>query len=111
METELISISFPNGSVAEGNRFASSLMDTLRDVSSDITLSRHRERAEAQDFGSTLSLILGTAAVTAVAKGIAAWLARNSGATIEIRRQGAVVLVATHLDSKDVSRIVQALSP
>jgi hypothetical protein len=45
-----------------------------------------------------------------VAKGIAAWLARNSGARIEIRRKGEVVLTATHLDSKDVPRLAAALS-
>jgi len=57
-----------------------------------------------------LALVVGTAAATALAKGIAAWLARNSGARIEIRRKGKVVLVATHLDSKDVSRIAEAFS-
>jgi Effector Associated Constant Component 1 len=73
-------------------------------------VDRQRERRDTQDFGATLAVVLGTAAVTAVAKGVAAWLAKNSGSRIEIKRKGKAVLVATHLDSHDVPRIVEALS-
>jgi hypothetical protein len=73
-------------------------------------VDRQRERADTQDFGASLGVILGTAAASAVAKGIAAWLAHNSGARIEIRRGNEIVLKATHLDSKDVSRIAEAFS-
>jgi len=79
-------------------------------VDPHVSVERRRERPDTQDFGATLSVILGTAAVTAIAKGIAAWLARNSGAQIEIRRNGRVVLRASHLDSKDVPQIAEALS-
>jgi hypothetical protein len=111
MVTESLIVAFPDASTAEGNRLASSLADVLRDADPNILVDRQRERTDTQDFGATLAVILGTAAVTAVAKGIAAWLARNSGAQIEIRRKGEVVLRATHLDSKDVPRIAEALSP
>jgi len=111
MATESLIVTFPDASTAQGNRLASSLADVLRDADPNILVDRQRERTDTQDFGATLAVILGTAAVTAVAKGIAAWLARNSGAQIEIRRKGEVVLRATHLDSKDVPRIAEALSP
>lgn len=107
---ESITITFPGLSTADGNRLASSLGETIRDVDPHVSVERQRERADTQDFGATLSVILGTAAVTAVAKGIAAWLARNSGAQIEVRRKGKLILRATHLDSKDVPRIAQAIS-
>ena len=110
MLTESLLFTFPDASVAEGNRLASSLADALQDMDPNIVVDRQRERADTQDFGATLAVILGTAAVTAVAKGIAAWLARNSGARIEIRRKGELVLLATHLDSHDVSRIAEALT-
>jgi hypothetical protein len=110
MLTESLLFTFPDASVAEGNRLASSLADALQDMDPNIVVDRQRERADTQDFGATLAVILGTAAVTAVAKGIAAWLARNSGARIEIRRKGELVLLATHLDSQDVSRIAEALT-
>jgi outer membrane lipoprotein SlyB len=72
-------------------------------------VERLRERADTQDFGASLAVILGTTAVTALAKGIAAWLARNSGAKIEIRREGEVVMTASHLDSADVPKLAEAL--
>jgi hypothetical protein len=110
MQTESLMVTFPDMSVAEGNRLAATLAEALRDVDPNVVVDRQRERPDAQDFGATLAIILGTAAATAVAKGIAAWLTRNSGAQIEIRRKGKVILRATHLDSKDVSRIAEALS-
>jgi Effector Associated Constant Component 1 len=110
MPPESLIITFPDASTAEGNRLASSLADVLSDLDPNIAVDRQRERPDTQDFGATLAVILGTAAATAVAKGIAAWLARNSGARIEIRRKGKVVMTATHLDSKDVPRIAEALS-
>jgi hypothetical protein len=104
-------ISFPNSSAAEGNHFASTLADALRDAHPDIVVDRQRDRPETQDFGATLAVVVGTAAATATAKGVASWLARNTGAGIEIRRNGKVILRANHLDSKDVPRIAEAFSP
>jgi hypothetical protein len=111
MPTEPLIVTFPDASVAEGNRLAGTLADTLNDLDPSITVDRRRERAETQDFGATLAVVLGTAAATAMAKGIASWLAKNSGARIEIRRGDKVILSATHLDSKDVPRIAEAFSP
>jgi len=110
MSTESLIITFGDASTAEGNQFASTLAEALRDIDPSIIVERQRERADTQDFGATLAVIVGTAAATALAKGIAGWLARNSGARIEIRRKGEVVLVATHLDSKDIPRIAEAIS-
>jgi hypothetical protein len=109
MPTQSLTFTFPDTSTAEGNQLASSLADALEDLDPNIVVDRQRERSDTQDFGATLAVILGTAAVTAVAKGIAAWLARNSGARIEIRREGNLVLLASHLDSKDIPRIAEAL--
>jgi len=109
MPADSVTIVFPNASAAEGNQLASSLADALCDADSEVSVERRRERADTQDFGTTLAVILGTRAITAVARGIAAWLARNSGAVIEIRRNGSVVLLARHLDSEDAARIAAAL--
>jgi len=103
-------LSFADSSTADGNRFAASLAEALRDVDNSVVVNRVRERSDTQDFGASLAVVLGTAAATAIAKGIAAWLARNSGARIEIRRRGKVILVASHLDSKDVPRLAEALT-
>jgi len=110
MPTGPLIFSFSDATVAEGNRLAGSLAQTLRDIGPDISVERQRERPDTQDFGATLVVILGTTAVTALAKGIATWLARNSGASVEVKRDGNVVLSASHLDSQDVARIAEALS-
>jgi hypothetical protein len=110
MSSESLVISFVDASVAEGNQLASSLTDALRDADPMVVVERRRERPDTQDFGATLAIMLATEAATALAKGVAAWLARNSGARIEIKRNGEVVLVASHLDSKDVPRLAEAFS-
>jgi len=110
MESESLTLAFPDTSLDEGNRLAGSLQECLRDADPDVQVERQRERQETQDFGATLAVVLGSAAVTAVAKGIAAWLARNSGARLEVRQGNGSVVVLTNLDSQDVPGIVQALS-
>ena len=55
-------------------------------------------------------LVLGTASVTAVARGIAVWLRRNSGSSIEIVKADGSRVIATHLDSLDASKIAKAIS-
>src|SRR5215469_4665168 len=110
MSPDSLLIGFADASTAEGNRLANCLGEALRDIGAGIIVRRQRVRPDAQDFGASLAVILGTAAVTAVSKGLAARLARNGGARVEIRRKGRLVLSASHLDSKDVSHIVKALS-
>ena len=73
-------------------------------LDSSVALKRRKDREGTQDFGATLVLILGTGAITAVAKGLSAWIVRNSGARIIITKDGEVV--AENIDSRDAERIV-----
>lgn len=63
MSSEALIVSFPDASTAEGNRLASTLADALRDVDSSIVVDRQRERSDTQDFGASLAVMLGTAAL------------------------------------------------
>jgi len=108
MGTDLFTVRFPNVSAADANRYAVDLSETLRELERGIVVEQRRDRSETQDFGATLTIVLGTASVTAVANGIAAWLRRNSGARIEIDSRGAVV--ARNLDSRDAAKIAAAFS-
>jgi hypothetical protein len=79
-------ISFVTSDAAESQDLANDLGDFL---ATEIPAARaERERADplAQDFGATLAVILGTTAVTALARGIAAWLARRQDARMRLRR-------------------------
>lgn len=99
-------ISFPGASAAEANRYAAELRTALRDIDPDVKAEQQRDRPDTQDFGATLVILLGTASVTAVAKGVSAWLARHSGAKIQINADGSVI--ASNLDSRDAARIAVA---
>ena len=70
MPAESLLFSFVDSSTAEGNRLANYLGDALRDISPDISVERVRTRTDTQDFGASLAIILGTAAATALARGI-----------------------------------------
>ena len=72
-------------------------------------LSRKRARNDTQDLGASLLLVLGTASASAIAKGIARWIAKNGGARIEISANGTVV--ASNLESGDAAKIAAAFSP
>jgi Effector Associated Constant Component 1 len=99
-------ITFPGASSADANRYAADLAGVLRELDEDIRVSRDRDRPDTQDCGTILQIALGAASVTAVAKGVAAWLARHSGARIQISADGGVV--ATNLESRDAARIAEA---
>lgn len=55
----------------------------------DVEAVRVKEDQSTQDFGATLVLLLGTTGVTALAQGIATWLARRSEAEVRLSRIGA----------------------
>lgn len=101
-------ITFPGASTAEANRYAADLRAALRELDQELKVEQQRDRADTQDFGATLAIILGTASVTAVAKGVAVWLARHSGAKIQINADGSVL--ASNLDSRDAARIAEAFT-
>ena len=101
-------ISFVGTSTAQGNQYAESLMRALRDTDPNLALERQRTRDDSQDFGASLALVLGTASVSAIAKGVARWIAKNGGAHIEIAANGTVI--ATNLQSGDAAKIAEAFS-
>src|ERR1700685_241831 len=83
-------IGFPGVSAAEANRAAASLSEALRDIDPTVSVETVRDRPDAQDFGATLVLVLGTASISALSKGISSWIAR-SGTKLEITEGGHVL--------------------
>jgi hypothetical protein len=101
-------ITFPGASRADANVYAADLASILRRVDRSLSAEQRRDREDTQDLGVILSVILGSAAVSAVARGLSAWLARNSGAKIQIDVEGTIV--ATNLDSRDAAKIAAAFA-
>jgi hypothetical protein len=98
-------IRFEGLSIAEASKKVSGLRSDLLDISPDFHPEIIQEDSSNQDFGTTLVLVLGTSAVTAVAKGIAAYLSRARG-TITIEADGTVV--ATGITGNDAAKIADA---
>jgi hypothetical protein len=98
-------IAFPSLSTDEANKCAAELADELtRDIVGIEKADPTRNREDTQDFGPTLVLVLGTAAATAVARGIQSYLARK-GVSAELRKDGTVKL--SNLRSEDVATIAK----
>jgi hypothetical protein len=109
MSEDQFVIDFCAVQAAEGNKMAGSLADALRGIDPSLKVERVRSTPDSQDFGVSLAIVLGTTSVTAIAKGIAIWLARQPGpAKIEISSEGKVR--ATGLDSSDAARIAEAFA-
>jgi hypothetical protein len=108
MKNPTLTITFPGATKAEANRYAQSLADDLTAQVSNLESAEPiRDNEDAQDFGATLVLVLGTAAATEVARGIRSWLSRH-GSVASLSKDGTVIL--ENIESKDVASIANALS-
>lgn len=106
MTSSPLIITFPGISAAEANRHAAGLAAAIRNSDRSVKAEQKRDRPDTQDLGTTIAVILGTASITEVARGVATWLARHSGAKIQISTDGNVI--ASNLDSRDAARIAEA---
>jgi len=108
MDDQEVMITFEDAMPADAVRFAQDLEQQLREVAPSAKISLGKLRPDSQDFGATLILLFGTPVAIALAKAVAAFLMRNSGASITITKGGTVV--AKNLDSTDAARIAEAFA-
>lgn len=99
-------IKFEDLSPADASAHAADLREALLDASPAVDVELKRSDAATMDFGATLVLVLGTPAVIAIAKGIAAFLARERAGTLVIEQDGRVVFKG---NSSDAAKIAAAL--
>jgi hypothetical protein len=100
-------ISFVDTTPDQANMYADDLRTEILSSDPSVKAKTARDSNESQDFGTTLVVVLGTSAVTALANGVARWIARNSGARILIKTDSGT-LVADHVDSSDSAALVRA---
>lgn len=81
-----ILVSFPDTDMATANDLAGDLKESLAEDMPDLSVGRFRDDSRTQDFGATLAIVLGSTAVTALAKGIASWLARRQDAQLRLKQ-------------------------
>ena len=99
-------ITFPGKSAAEANRDIERLRESVLDAEPSVSAEIAKSDTTTQDFGASLILVLGAPAVVAVARGIAAFIAR-SHATLEITSESGELVFRG--DSFDAAQIVEAL--
>jgi hypothetical protein len=73
-------VTFDNAPPADAARYANELREFILDAAPDVTVQRQRSDSYAQDFGTTLVLVLGTPAVVAVVRGCVQRLEKPDGA-------------------------------
>jgi hypothetical protein len=108
MDQQVYIITFENGSVADANRWASELKESILDATPDVEVKQQRDNSYSQDLGTTLSLVLGTPAVIAVANALGNWLMlyRQVGITIKTPHGD---IIGTNLTSKDALKLAELL--
>jgi hypothetical protein len=116
MESQEVIVRFEGLSSADAGVEAQRLQETLLDASSDVSVTLKREQTESMDMGATLVLVLGTPAIIAVAKGIAAFIGQRGKrpGTLVIERvgaDGAIERVHFDGDSADAAKVASTLQP
>ncbi len=100
------SIRFPEISGDRANVSASSLIESLRDIDPSLVVSRERDNPNAQDAGTVLTIILGSAPAAAVAAGLASWIRMKR---VAVRITTADQSVDVSGDGANAARIIEAV--
>lgn len=106
-ETQLL-IRFPRASGAEADAYANDLGKALSDLEEHLKVEQQGTPVEAQDRDPALVIILGAVSMIALANGIAAWLERHHGVSLQISRDGSSV-ITSNLDSGNAKRLTDFL--
>ena len=101
-------ISFPESTIAEANKLAGSLALIAQASDRDVSVEKLRENPDSLDGGTSLAIILGSAAVGSPAKGISSWIARHAGTTIRIHSSDGAWVDIKNATGQDTAQIVQA---
>jgi hypothetical protein len=103
----IFEISFDNADDREANQFARELAAAIRKEAKGATVGQRKKTETSQDMGTIVSVVVGSAALTAVATGIQNWLSQRTKARLSITKSG--VVTAENVDSGDVVKIIELL--
>lgn len=108
MNEQTYIITFDEVSAADASRYAEELRQALLDASPDVEVHRQCDDPRAQDFGTTLVLLLGTPAIGTIVKAIGNWLASRNRASITVKRANEEIVV-TNITSEKAGELAQML--
>jgi hypothetical protein len=109
-EQYTVMIHFEGLSAAAAGKAAEELQrNLLQSARGAATIDIKKDRAETQDFGTTLVVVLGTPAVLAIAKGIHDFIAKRGDRVTITTEQGEIIATGDGAKNIDVAKTVQAL--
>src|SRR6476469_5233411 len=104
MPDDEVVLRFDGMSKGDANVLAAELNDFLQERTA-VKTRVIREDPQAQDFGATLVLILGTASVQAIAKAIGTWIQKHREAegTLQV---GDISVKLKNVDTKTITSVM-----
>lgn len=102
-------IDFPGASNAEAARYARDLEAALQRVDAAITVTRAQSDADAQDAGSILAVILGSASLVALFREIGVHIAKRGDAIRVSLPEGTVIAQGKAAENVDATELVAVL--
>src|SRR5690348_16816198 len=108
MDEHTYLIAFDEASPVDANRYVDELKNALLDATPDIRIQRKRSDPHAQDFGTTLVLVLGTPAVAAVVTAIGDWLKMRQSASLTLKTADEQIIVQ-NISSKNAAQLAHLL--
>jgi small-conductance mechanosensitive channel len=84
-----------SASLRMAGALASSLEKQLKEQGFS-QVKKTKESPETMDLGTVLTAVVASGAATALANGIAAWLQKNLGASVTIKKNGETVIKGTN---------------
>ncbi|WP_150784082.1 hypothetical protein [Pseudomonas fluorescens] len=107
MNSTTLKVNFIGDELLGKNLLAESLMRFLEDEVAGVNPHIQRESGNTMDMGATLAIILGSASITAIAKGIGNWIRKNNEASI-ILTMGDRTLDVKNVRASDIQQIIYA---
>lgn len=106
--THEIHVHFPDVSPTQAGEFTRDLERHLSKYVDPTTMDRVQSHPHAMDIGSILHVVLTSAAVTVVARGIAEWIALHRGVELSITH-GDTFVSAKNLTSSDSVEAIESV--
>lgn len=108
MEEKCYIIEIGGVSPALANQYAEELKEALLGATSEVEVEQRRADPDAQDFGATLVLILGTPVAVVLAKAFRDWINRRDNAKLHFKSKDGEILLEG-ITARDVEKILKLL--
>jgi hypothetical protein len=107
MEEQTYIIEIGGVSPADANRYAEELRDALLEATPEVEVEQRRADSDAQDFGATLVLVLGTPVAIVLARAFRDWINRRDNVSLRFKTPDGELLM--DVTAKDATKILELL--